>query len=157
MKLKATLIAALFIPALAIAQAYDPSTGQRFDQYGRPLPSVEQLCREGQMAGGPLTEQCAMGGYRFNGKGQRLVRYDFTKWGYNLLDLVPEATAARLDADAKYRAAYIKSHHIQPYVKHVESDDDYVAFYTDGRKLTRRQLRDMCAQNHRDPMCRYEP
>jgi hypothetical protein len=54
MKIKTAILAALLVPALASAQAYDPATGQRFDAYGRPLASVEELCREGQMADGPI-------------------------------------------------------------------------------------------------------
>jgi hypothetical protein len=110
-KIKTTLIAALLAPSFATAQYQDRSTGQQFDAYGRPLPSAEELCREGQMAGGPITPQCGMYDYRFNRKGERLARYDFTKWGYNVLDNgVTESDAARLDSDPAFRAKYIKSH-----------------------------------------------
>ncbi|PMS29648.1 hypothetical protein B0G57_14411 [Trinickia symbiotica] len=68
MKIKTTLVAALLVPTFAMAQYRNPSTGQQFDAYGRPLASVEELCREGQMAGGPITPQCGMYGYRFNRK-----------------------------------------------------------------------------------------
>jgi|GEM_PF-4009657 len=49
--------------------------------------------------------------YRFNRDGERLVRYDFEKWGYDLLDAgVTESDARRLDSDAVFRAKYIKAH-----------------------------------------------
>lgn len=91
------------------------------------------------MAGGPVTQKCAMYGYYYNRKGERLVRYDFTKWGYNLLTQVPEATAIKLDTDPKYRAAYIKTHDIKPYVKKPESDDDVID-RLDGKDITRGEL-----------------
>ena len=121
MKIKTTLIAALLAPSFAMAQYQDRSTGQQFDAYGRPLPSVEELCREGQMAGGPITPQCGMYDYRFNRKGERLARYDFAKWGYNVLDNgVTVSDAARLDSDPTFRAKYIKSH---GYDKHEVKDE----------------------------------
>lgn len=119
MKIKTTLIAALLAPSFAMAQYQDRSTGQQFDAYGRPLPSVEELCREGQMAGGPITPQCGMYDYRFNRKGERLARYDFAKWGYNVLDNgVTVSDAARLDSDSTFRAKYIKSHGYDKYKLH---------------------------------------
>lgn len=138
-----------------MAQAYNPAAGQRYDQYGRTLASVKDLCREGQMAGGPVTQKCAMYGYYYNRKGERLVRYDFTKWGYNLLTQVPEATAIKLDTDPKYRAAYIKTHDIKPYVKKTESDDDVIG-RLDGEEITRGELRERCAiqSNKSAPECR---
>lgn len=111
MKFKTALLAALLLPTVAIAQGYDPATGERFDAYGRPLPSLAELCREGQMAGGPITFQCAQYDLRFNRKGERLVRYNFDKWGYNILDNgVTERDAQRLDSDPAFRARYIKQH-----------------------------------------------
>jgi hypothetical protein len=111
MKIKPALVVTLLLPSIAFAQYQNPSTGQRFDAYGRPLPSVEEMCREGQMAGGPVTYQCEVNDYRFNRQGERLVRYHFDKWGYNVLDTaVTEADAQRLDADPAFRAKYIKSH-----------------------------------------------
>jgi hypothetical protein len=153
MKFKTLFVAVLLLPSFAMAQAYDPSTGQRFDQYGRPLPSIQEMCREGQMAGGPITLQCAVNGYRFNEKGEQLVPYNFIKWGYNLLTLIPQTTADRLDADPKFRISYIKSHHIQPYVKHAESDADEIGM-RNGRPITRGELRALCATDPRDTMCR---
>jgi hypothetical protein len=75
MKFKMMLVAAL-LPGYVFAQAtyQDHATGQRFDQYGRPLPSLAELCREGQMAGGPITPQCGVYELRFNREGERLVR-----------------------------------------------------------------------------------
>lgn len=111
MRFKATLLAAMLLPSLAMAQAYDPRTGQRYDAYGRPLPSLEELCRQGQMAGGPITLQCGQYDLRFNRKGERLVRYHFDKWGYNVLNNgVTEREAQRLDSDPAFRAKYIKQH-----------------------------------------------
>lgn len=116
MKIKTTLLAALLLPSIAFAQYLNPSTGQRFDAYGRPLPSVEEMCREGQMAGGPVTYQCEVNDYRFNRQGERLVRYHFDKWGYGVLDTaVTMADAQRLDADPVFRAKYIKSHGYDKY------------------------------------------
>lgn len=147
MKSRKFLLTCLFLSGYSLAQSYDPTTGQSFDAYGRPLASIEQLCREGQRAGGPITEKCAINGYRFDKNGERLVNYDFTKWGYNLLDrTVTEKMAVKLDADPKFRAAYIKSHHIQPYVKHVESDDDVIGM-RDGKPITRASQREFCAAN----------
>lgn len=119
-KLKAMLISIVLLPSFAMAQTYDSASEGHFDQYGQPLPSIRDMCRSGQMAGGPITAICAENDYRFNQKGERLVRYDFTKWGYNLLTSVPEAIAHRLDTDQNFRASYIRSNHIQPYVKHTE-------------------------------------
>jgi hypothetical protein len=49
------------------------------------------------------------------------MNYSFMKWGYNRLDrTVTTKTAHQLDTDPKFRAAYIKSHDIKPYVKHAE-------------------------------------
>lgn len=118
MKFKTALITALLLPSCVLAQPnyQDPSTGRRFDQYGRPLPSLEELCREGQMAGGPITPQCGMYDLRFTRKGERLVRYHFDKWGYNILDnSVTEADAQRLDTDPAFRAKYIKQHGYEKY------------------------------------------
>jgi hypothetical protein len=109
------------------------------------------------MAGGPITLQCAEYGYRFNRKGEHLVRYDFTKWGYGMLDLATEATATRLDSDSAYRAADIKAHHIKPYVKPIGSDNNIVAGYPNGRTLTCAQLREMCATTPHDSMCCERP
>lgn len=144
MNIKMAIGGAMLLPIAAMAQAYNPATGQRHDQYGRPLASVEDLCREGQMAGGPITQKCATYGYQFNHKGERLVRYDFTKWGYNLLTQVPEATAIKLDSDPKYRAAYIKAQHIKRYVKKPQSDDEVVG-RLDGKDITRGEFRERCA------------
>ncbi|KWO50916.1 hypothetical protein WM28_13775 [Burkholderia ubonensis] len=116
MNLRITLLAALLLPSLAMAQAYDPRTGQRYDQFGRPLPSLAELCRQGQMAGGPITLQCGQYDLRFNRKGERLVRYRFEKWGYNVLDNgVTEREARRLDSDPAFRAKYIKQHGYDKY------------------------------------------
>ncbi|MGC2970443.1 hypothetical protein [Paraburkholderia aspalathi] len=118
MRFKTVIIAALLVPSFAFAQAtsYDPATGQRYDQYGRPLPSLAELCREGQMAGGPITFQCAQSDLRFNRKGERLVRYHFDKWGYDILDNgVTESEAQRLDTDPVFRAKYIKQHGYDKY------------------------------------------
>ncbi|KVU80065.1 hypothetical protein WK73_04520 [Burkholderia ubonensis] len=116
MNLRITLLAALLLPSLAMAQAYDPRTGQRYDQFGRPLPSLAELCREGQMAGGPITLQCGQYDLRFNRKGERLVRYRFERWGYNVLDNgVTEREARRLDSDPAFRAKYIKQHGYDKY------------------------------------------
>ncbi|WP_261547174.1 hypothetical protein [Burkholderia multivorans] len=116
MNLRTTLLAAMLLPSLAMAQAYDPRTGQRYDAYGRPLPSLEELCRQGQMAGGPITLQCGQYDLRFNRKGERLVRYHFDKWGYNILNNgVTEREAQRLDSDPAFRAKYIKQHGYEQY------------------------------------------
>lgn len=118
MKSKATLLAAALLPSITFAQAYsyDPATGQRFDAYGRPLPSIEEMCRQGQMAGGPITAQCGIYDYRFNRKGERLVRYHFDRWGYNILDnSVTESDARRLDTDPAFRTKYIKQHGYEKY------------------------------------------
>jgi hypothetical protein len=156
MKIKIAIIAAALLPSYVMAQmsSYDPSSGQRFDQYGRPTPSIEEMCREGQMAGGPITLQCGQYGYRFNRKGEKMVYYNFEKWDYSLLSLLPVTTANRLDTDAAYRAAYIKSHHIKRYVKPVESDSDVIVFFKDGTHLTRGELRARCAETPSDPLCR---
>jgi hypothetical protein len=100
---------ALCVFALAATAA--AASPQEFDAYGRPLPSLERLCREGQMSGGPITEACARGGFRFNPKDENLTDYDFSKWGYNVLDRgVTEKDARRLDSDPAFRAKYIKAH-----------------------------------------------
>lgn len=113
MKMKTALLAALLLPTLAAAQYIDPATGQRYDQYGRPIASVQELCREGQMAGGPVTAQCAEGDYLFNRSGERLGTYDFKHWGYNVIaNRVTESEAMRLNNDPAYRARYIKEHGI---------------------------------------------
>lgn len=126
MEIRKILLAGLFLSGHGLAQSYDPNKGQSFDAYGRPLASVEQLCREGQMAGGPITEKCAMHGYYFNKHGEQLISYDFTKWGYNRLDrTVTKEMAAKLDTDSKFRAEYIKLHNIQPSGKtSVKANDD---------------------------------
>jgi hypothetical protein len=116
MNFRTTLLAAMLLPSVALAQAYDPRTGQRYDQFGRPLPSIEEMCRRGQMAGGPLTGPCLINDYRFNRKGERLVRYHFDKWGFNVLDnAVTERVAHRIDTDAAFRAKYIKQHGYEQY------------------------------------------
>jgi hypothetical protein len=133
MKFRTTLVGAMLLPTLAIAQAYDPSTGQRFDAYGRPLPSVEELCREGKMAGGPITVQCGMYDYRFNKDGERLVRYDFEKWGYDVLDTsVTESDARRLDSDPVFRAKYIKAHGYDKHKAQSVSSDPSTALSPKG-------------------------
>lgn len=80
------------------------------------------------MAGGPITEKCAMYGYYFNKHGEQLVSYDFTKWGYNRLDrTVTKEMAVKLDTDPKFRAEYVKLHNIQPSVKaNLKSDNDVI-------------------------------
>jgi hypothetical protein len=130
MKYTTAFIAALLLPSCVFAQAYsqDPMTGRRFDQYGRPMPSLEQLCREGQMAGGPLTLQCAQNDYRFNRKGERLVYYHFERWGYGFLDAgMPESVAQRLDSDPAFRSKYIKQHGIDKYPLNKTSPDTIIA------------------------------
>ncbi|PLZ01958.1 hypothetical protein CY652_13085 [Burkholderia sp. WAC0059] len=68
------------------------------------------------MAGGPITFQCAQYDLRFNREGERLVRYNFDKWGYNILDNgVTEHDAQRLDSDQAFRAKYIKQHGYEKY------------------------------------------
>jgi hypothetical protein len=119
--MKRAIIAALFaVTALpAFAQYYPdgsflPQERQEYDAYGRPLASIKDLCREGQMAGGPLTTQCMMRGYRFARNGEQYGKYDLFKWGYNLRDMaVTKRMADRLDNDPSYRAQYIKAHHAQ--------------------------------------------
>ncbi len=116
--LASALIIAALLPTFAFSQAtsYDPSNGRSYDQYGRPLPSLAELCREGQMAGGPITFQCAQYDLRFNLKGERLMRYHFDKWGYDILDNgVTESEAQRLDTDPAFRAKYIKQHGYDKY------------------------------------------
>jgi hypothetical protein len=110
--------AALLLPFAATGQIYGNPNGQKYDAYGRPLPSVESLCREGQMAGGPVTRACAMYGYRFNAKGEKITRYDFNQWGYNLIaGAVTEKDAQLLDSDPSFRAKYIKQHGYDKYKK----------------------------------------
>ena len=68
------------------------------------------------MAGGPLTGPCLINDYRFNRKGERLVRYHFDKWGYNVLNNgVTAREAQRLDSDPAFRAKYIKQHGYEQY------------------------------------------
>jgi hypothetical protein len=181
MKFKTIIIAALLVPSFAFAQAtsYDPATGQRFDQYGRPLPSLAELCREGQMEGGPITFQCAQYDLRFNRKGERLVRYHFDKWGYDILDNgVTESEAQRLDSDSAFRAKYIKQHGYDKYrVRESNSAADtsdidlppdlltpsgkkfinhgMASSYKDGRGLI--MLSDLPCKGHRGYIARLSP
>lgn len=102
--------------ALAITITAGEVTASDYDKYGRPLPSDKESCRQGQMAGGPITDLCARNGYRFNEMGQLLVNYRFDQWGYDVLDrTVTEQIGHRLDSDAKFRAEYIKQHGFEAY------------------------------------------
>jgi hypothetical protein len=101
---------------LAFATTVSATPQQEYDAYGRSLPSVEELCRQGQMAGGPVTETCSYEHLVFDRQGQRIVTYDFSRWGYQVTDAyVTEADAERLDEDSKFRAIYIKSHGYDKY------------------------------------------
>lgn len=101
---------------LAFATTVSATPLQEYDAFGRPLPSVEELCRQGQMAGGPVTETCEYRHFIFNRQGQRIVTYDFSRWGYEVTDTyVTESDARRIDTDPKFREGYIKSHGYDKY------------------------------------------
>lgn len=148
--------------ACEAVRAHDRMNVQSYDQYGRPIPSVYELCREGQMSGGPVTEACEVNDLRFNREGERLVRYDFAKWGYNALDMgVTEKESAKLDSNSAFRAAYIKAH---GYVRMSEAErsaqgaasaDPFgeVVMVRDGIKIHRNDLAGYCSGHPYDAAC----
>jgi len=148
--------------ACEAVRAHDRMNVQAYDQYGRPIPPVYELCREGQMAGGPITEACEVNDLRFNRKGERLVRYDFAKWGYNVLDMgVTEKEARKLDSNPTFRAAYIKAHGYRQLsgaeraARETASVDPFgeVVMVRDGIKIHRDALAGYCSGHPYDAAC----
>lgn len=108
------------------------------------------------MAGGPVTQKCAMYGYYFNGKGERLIGYDFTRWGYNIVNRgVTETEAQRLNDDPAYRAKYIKQHGYEQYQSKGRDDAGQCAAEAEfAYKIGQESLRGTTVESARDAIGR---